>query len=56
MRVFTHTFIVNCHIDSLFCNAMATLKPTKTRRITMRCDTYGVLVLWFEEIQKRYCY
>ena len=29
----------------VFCNAMATLKPTKTRRIMLRCSTCGALVL-----------
>jgi hypothetical protein len=32
--------IVHC----LFCNSMATLKPTKTRRIMLRCNTCCVLV------------
>ncbi|MGA7898203.1 MAG: hypothetical protein WA395_02610 [Nitrososphaeraceae archaeon] len=28
----------------LFCDPMATLKPTKTRRIMLRCNTCGALV------------
>ena len=28
----------------LFCNSMATLKPTKTGRIMLRCNTCGALV------------
>ena len=43
--------IVNCQLLTygndmciVFCNAMATLKPTKTRRIMLRCSTCGALV------------
>lgn len=32
--------IVHC----ILCNSMATLKPTKTRRIMLRCNTCGVLL------------
>jgi len=32
------------YIYCLFCNAMATLKPTKTSRIMLRCNTCKVLV------------
>jgi len=28
----------------LFCNSMATLEPTKTGRIMLRCNTCGALV------------
>ena len=28
----------------LFCNSMATFKPTKTGRIMLRCNTCGALV------------
>ena len=31
-------------VHCLFCNSMATLKPTKTRRIMLRCNVCGVLV------------
>jgi len=31
-------------VHCLFCNSMATLKPTKTRRIMLRCNTCGALV------------
>ena len=29
----------------LFCNATATLKPTKTGRIMLRCNTYVAIVV-----------
>jgi len=32
------------YVYCLFCNAMATLKPTNTRRIMLRCNTCGALV------------
>ena len=32
------------YVHCLFCNSMATLKPTKTRRIMLRCNTCGALV------------
>src|SRR5690348_16079056 len=31
-------------VHCLFCNSLATLKPTKTIRIMLRCNTCGVLV------------
>jgi len=31
-------------VHCLFCNSMATLKLTKTRRIMLRCDVCGALV------------
>ena len=31
-------------VHCLFCNSMATLKPTKTRRIMLRCNTCSTLV------------
>ena len=30
-------------VHCLFCNSMATLKPTKTRRIMLRCNICGIL-------------
>ena len=32
------------YVHCLFCNAMATLKPTKTRRIMLRCNTCNALI------------
>ena len=32
------------YVHCLFCNSMATLKPTKTGRIMLRCNTCSVLV------------
>ena len=34
----------NDTVHCLFCNAMATLKPTKTRRIMLRCNTCSALI------------
>jgi len=31
-------------VHCLFCNSMATLKPTKTGRVMLRCNTCGALV------------
>ena len=32
------------YVHCLFCNSMATLKPTKTRRIMLCCNVCGALV------------
>ena len=32
------------YVHCLFCNSMATLKPTKTRRIMLCCNTCSALI------------